>query len=180
MQDREGTKITTLKGRERGWKDKVQACWLSYDWSQFPACMPIRDLWSKQWFFWAGRRKKWQRSQSRCGEADTGGGMRGEAALLRKAWWELGTKGRNITTCGKKPHTVPSWLWLLRKQPMTWLEPEIQKLIKGFADERGEAGERSRSGVYQHHRPALTHREDPVHVLVHLGGWRGGGLLYWS
>lgn len=58
---------------------------------------------------------------------------------------------------------------------MTWLEPEIQKLIKGFADERGEAGERSRSGVYQHHRPALTHREDPVHVLVRLGGWRGGG-----
>lgn len=84
MQDREGTKTSTLKGRERGWKDKVQACWLSYDWSQFPARMTIHDQWSRQWFSEEG---KWQQSQSHCEEADKGERGRGGGGGERQPFW---------------------------------------------------------------------------------------------
>ena len=90
MQDREGTKTSTLKGRERGWKDKVQACWLSYDWSRFPARMTIHDHWSKQWFSEEGEvaAKSVPLKKQTKGSGERR--RRGEAALLSKAWWELG------------------------------------------------------------------------------------------
>ena len=144
MQDREGTKTSTLKGRERGWKDKVQACWLSYDWSRFPARMTIHDHWSKQWFSEEGEvaAKSVPLKKQTKGSGERR--RRGEAALLSKMWWELGEvefkkkrkKDENHHMHQKASHRSPEccWLWLRRKtttkktkktkQPMTRLKPK--------------------------------------------------------